>query len=183
MATSSFVRAKTRTSFRRKAATGELRRSLRECLNTASDPTGVPPKGVKESGSPQAGSMEGRPPAPAAQPWRCVFAAECGTSRARACAPSTPAPSGTGRSFAQTPARAASGPPPQRHPRRALRVTQAAKKKRQPSRHSAQVAAPTAGQPELVALADSRQSFAGSGASVAIVASLVLCAFRPCVRE
>ena len=26
-----------------------------------------------------------RPPAPAAQPWRCVFAAECGTARARAC--------------------------------------------------------------------------------------------------
>jgi len=57
------------------------------------------------------------------------------------------APSGSGRSFAQTPARAASGPPPQRHPRRALRVTQAAKRQRQPSRHSAQVAAPTAGHP------------------------------------
>ena len=50
--------------------------------------------------APQAGAGVGRPPAPAAQPWRCVFAAECGTSRARACAPATPAPSGSGRSFA-----------------------------------------------------------------------------------
>ena len=46
------------------------------------------------------------------------------------------------------------------------------------------VAAPTAGHlKDFVALADSRQSFARSGALVAIVASLVLCAFRPCVRE
>ncbi len=36
---------------------------------------------------------------------------------------------------------------------------------------------------DFVALADSRQSFARSSVAVAIVASLVLCAFRPCVRE
>ena len=72
--------------------------------------------GEKEFSSPQAGSKAGRPPAPAAQPWRCVFAAECGTSRARACAPAALAPSGSGRSLAQTPARAASGPPPAKPP-------------------------------------------------------------------
>lgn len=59
-------------------------------------------------------------------------------------------------------ARAASGPPPLKDTPGGRSVSLRLLKARQPSRHSAQVAAPTAGQPELVALADSRQSFASS---------------------
>jgi hypothetical protein len=51
---------------------------------------GVPPKGEKESSAPQAGAKwVGHPRLPHS-PVRCVFAAECGTSRARACALSCP---------------------------------------------------------------------------------------------
>ena len=44
---------------------------------TGPNPLGASPKGVREFCRAQAARTVGRPPAPAAQPWRSAFAVEC----------------------------------------------------------------------------------------------------------